>query len=220
MKLGKRLTSESSSTKAASSKESHSTNPSPEGLESDSIRVQPCLAELDQDDKTLELLSFTDQSRLIIKGSWGNARVDPWPISRPPTSLFTTTPMGQDHRYLCWPAWSIYAALTSHGMILGLTCDQCVADGLSSPEYDNLPPALKPSPLQLVTLHCKWIDRFPFPRMRDNMILLSGVIDLDQFCADMFGMASFTLKDSCPSWDPRSWILGAEFGQKWGYLLR
>ncbi|KIV88005.1 hypothetical protein PV10_09183 [Exophiala mesophila] len=165
-----------------------------------------------------ELLSFTDQSRLTISGSWDSAKVMPWPVSRPPSQLFTTS-IGSDHWYLCWPAWSIYAALSSHGMIMRTSCLDCTYDGVSSIDDGNIPGALKPSPLQLLTKHRRWIDRFPFPRMRDNMILLSEVIDLDQFCADLFGSASFTLKDSHPTWEATSWIVGREFAQKWGYLL-
>lgn len=168
--------------------------------------------------QNLEVVSYSDQSLCTIESGWRSVKVIPWRTQAPPERS-TTSAMTLDHYFLCWPAWSIYAALTSHGSLLGTTCYDCVQDGKSSLQFLHLPESLRPTPLQLLTPHRRWIDRFPFPRMRDNMILLSGLIDLEQFCGDLFGCASFTLRKSCPTWDPRSWIIGSEFSSKWGYLL-
>jgi hypothetical protein len=58
--------------------------------------------------------------------------------------------------------------------------------------------------------------------MRDNMILLSGLVDLDEFVRDLFGMASLILQPQTqrPTWDPESWTLGPEFAPKWAYFFR
>lgn len=163
-----------------------------------------------------ELIHVADQSHLIVTGPTATARVVQWKGQRGSR----TSAVSLDHWFLCWPAWSIYAALTKHGLMLGTSCAECVYDSVSPSEYESLPEALKPTPLQLVVPHRRWIDRFPFVRLRDNMILLSTLLDLDAFCGDLFNTASLTLRPSAPSWDPRSWVLGEEFASKWGYLFR
>lgn len=168
-------------------------------------------AEVESDDR--ELIQVLDQSRLIITGPKSRAKVVGWDGIPTPSSV------GLDHFFLNWPAWSIYAALTKHGLMLGMTCRECIFDSVSA-SNEILPTALQPTPLQLVVPHRRWIDRFPFVRLRDNMILLSSLLDLDAFCGDLFNTASLTLRPSAPSWDPRSWVLGEEFGAKWGYLFR
>ncbi|KAI1615241.1 hypothetical protein EDD37DRAFT_510994 [Exophiala viscosa] len=126
-----------------------------------------------------------------------------------------------DHRFLCWPAWPLYAALVTHGTMQGTSCPDA-GDQVKSPmEYLALPDPLRPSPLQLAVAHPRWIDRFPFQRFRDNMILLLGLIDLDEFIGDMFGMASLILRIETQraTWDPAAWAIGTEFSSKWGYLF-
>ncbi|KAK4940270.1 hypothetical protein LTR10_019590 [Elasticomyces elasticus] len=103
----------------------------------------------------------------------------------------------------------------------GTTCPDA-GDQVKSPvEFLALPDPLRPSPLQLAVAHPRWIDRFPFPRFRDNMILLIGLVDLDQFIGDMFGMASLILRPETQraTWDPAAWIIGNNFASKWGYLF-
>ncbi|OQV04559.1 hypothetical protein CLAIMM_09419 [Cladophialophora immunda] len=130
--------------------------------------------------------------------------------------------MSADHCFLSWPAWAIYSALGQHGMMQGTICEGSDQEVKSPPEYLSLPESLRPSPLQLAVPHRRWIDRFPFPRLRDNMILLGGLIDLDEFVRDLFGMASLVLRRGVhrPTWDPESWAIGAEFSSKWGYLFQ
>ena len=82
-----------------------------------------------------------------------------------------------------------------------------------------LPEFLRPTPLQLAMVHRRWIDRFPFPRLRDNMILLSALVDLDLFVRDLFNMVSLTLRPDRATWDPKAWTIGPEFSLKWGYLF-
>lgn len=129
--------------------------------------------------------------------------------------------MSADHYFLCFSAWPIYSALGTHGLMQGTNCENSHAEMTSPSELLSLPEALRPSPLQLVISHRRWIDRFPFPRMRDNMILLNGILDLDEFVRDLFEMASLLRKpnSSQPTWDPDSWTLGTEFSAKWGYLF-
>ncbi len=132
-----------------------------------------------------------------------------------------------DHKYLCWPAWPIYSSLFQHSLMQGTNGVDCGAEGKSPAEYmSSQPESLKPTPLQLAVPHRRWIDRFPFPRLRDNLILLSGLIDLDEFVHDLFTTASLVWlgpqrQGQGATWDPESWTLGrSEFAPKWAYLFQ
>jgi hypothetical protein len=126
--------------------------------------------------------------------------------------------MTLDQQYLSFPQLTVYSALYRNGTMLGLTC-HVVIPAKSKPASSVIPDPLHHTPLQLSTVHHQWIDRFPFPRMRDNMIILSGIIDAECFLDDLFCLASFTLSPGGMSWDPEVWKIGKEFGEKWGYLF-
>ncbi|KIX04503.1 uncharacterized protein Z518_05373 [Rhinocladiella mackenziei CBS 650.93] len=113
---------------------------------------------------------------------------------------------------------SVYAALFNNGAMMGLACS-CVIPGRSTPVGAEIPESLHPTTLQLTTIHPRWIDRFPFPKMRDNMITLMGIIDEEEFLGDLFCLTSFTLDPGAAPWDPRAWKIGKEFSAKWGYLF-
>jgi hypothetical protein len=170
----------------------------------------------------LECISVKDESRLLVNPSATEkaVKVVAWKMAPAQKRLFRSN-ISMDSYFLTWPGWAFYAALTKHGDVLGLTCSECVIDAVSSYHHSlYIPPALKPTPLQQVTPHQRWIDRFPFPRFRDNMILLSEWIILDDFVHDLFLSAAFTLKPAGISWEPESWVVGREFASKWGYLFK
>lgn len=165
-----------------------------------------------------EIVSFSEQAPDTIESNSLSPKTTNWSQSwSGPTSPNFTVSL--DHYFLCWAPWAIYSALINHGIMLGTDCSNCVEDAATSQEFMCLPGALKPTSSQLVIPHRRWIDRFPFPRMRDNMIYLRDLIDLDDFCNDLFNSASFVLRTSCPTWDPKSWTIGPEFASKWGYLF-
>ena len=142
-------------------------------------------------------------------------------VTNPVVPRTSPEEMTTDHHFLCWPAWPIYSALVKHGLMQGTGCTDCIEDDKSPAGYLSLPEPLRPTPLQLAMPHLRWIDRFPFRRLRDNMILLTGLIDLNEFVRDLFGMSSLMLRPNSqwPTWEPESWIIGPEFSTKWGYLF-
>jgi hypothetical protein len=71
---------------------------------------------------------------------------------------------------------TVLGALYINGRILGLTCS-CSVPGRSLPVSDDIPRPLHPTDLQLTTIHARWIDRVPFPKMRDNLITVFGMLD-------------------------------------------
>jgi hypothetical protein len=101
---------------------------------------------------------------------------------------------------------------------MGISCSVVKANK-SRPAGPEVPEALRPTDLQLSTIHPEWIDRFPFPKMRDNMITLLGIIDEEEFLGDLFCFTSFTLEPGAAPWDPTAWKIGEEFSARWGYLF-
>jgi len=113
---------------------------------------------------------------------------------------------------------TVYGALYQNGALMGLLCSVSTL-AKSTPMGPEIPESLRPTYLQLTIPHQPWIDRSPFPRMRDNMITLLSTIDEEDFLADLFCLTSFTIESGAPSWDPRAWKVGEEFSAKWSYLF-
>lgn len=113
---------------------------------------------------------------------------------------------------------SALAALFINGEVLGMKCGMPMADK-SSPASAEVPLPLQPTTTQLFVLHFMFLDRFPFPKMRDNAINLSAVIDEEDFVRDMFTMPSFSILPGSPAWDPNAWTIEKYFADKWGFLF-
>lgn len=124
----------------------------------------------------------------------------------------------RDHRFLINPQWDVLLALRENGHQLGLYC-WGVKVITSRHQSVTVPEILRPTPLQLTTPHFDWIDKWPFPRMRDNMILLAGTIDLEELYKDLFTRDSFRIEEGAPTWDPTAWKIDADFDARWGYLF-
>ncbi|KAJ7185381.1 hypothetical protein C8R46DRAFT_1207551 [Mycena filopes] len=113
---------------------------------------------------------------------------------------------------------AVFTALFQNGVILGLTCGTVVPIK-SKPQPPTVPESLQPTETQQLTLHASWIDRFPFPRMRDNMVNFAAVIDEEEFMDCIFTSPTFEIKPGYASWDPVGWVVQDEFVQKWGFLF-
>lgn len=127
-----------------------------------------------------------------------------------------TNPTNQD--LLLRRVSTVFAALFNNGRILNIPFGLQVPI-LSQPCTAAVPPSLHPTETQMTILHFPWIDRFPFPKMRDNVIRLCGIIDEEEFLADIFTTDSFTIVPDSVSWDPMGWVISKQFEQKWGYLF-
>ena len=116
------------------------------------------------------------------------------------------------------PSDSVFAALFKNGRILDIPCGAQIP--CKSRRCDpEVPATLHPTALQMTRLHIPWIDRFPFPKLRDNIILLSPMLDEEDFLHHLFTTKSFTLVPGSKSWDPDGWIIDPAFNKKWGYLF-
>lgn len=75
---------------------------------------------------------------------------------------------------------------------------------------DNIPLALRPTPLQRTKPHHPWIDCFSFPQIRDNLIAVEDEFDDSELCSDL--MVFRDTRNSGATilvweflWDPNSW---------------
>lgn len=143
----------------------------------------------------------------------------PWTVPGKIHSYESAYPMPIDQVLLpSDPKTGAIIAVTVNGTLLGLTCNGSKFDR-SAPQPPSVPESLYPTPLQLSTPHHDWIDRFPFPRMRDNLIILNDTIDVKEIFCDFFLMRSFSVRSGGASWDPDAWLISPEFNEKWGYLF-
>jgi hypothetical protein len=91
----------------------------------------------------------------------------------------------------------------------------------------SCPDTLTPTTLQREVRHHPWIDLFPFPTLRDNMLLAmnAGILDEDDLCMDLLNVEAEDLgaRPALMVWGESSDILGWEanlsFMRKWGWLI-
>ncbi|KAL1866706.1 hypothetical protein Daus18300_006650 [Diaporthe australafricana] len=91
----------------------------------------------------------------------------------------------------------------------------------------SCPATLRPTPLQLAMAHHPWIDLFPVPRMRDNVLraVALGLLDEDELCADLVNTDEGHTEGPSlivwgESWDPSGWEATVPFVRKWGWLMQ
>ncbi|KAL2019776.1 hypothetical protein VTK56DRAFT_9220 [Thermocarpiscus australiensis] len=92
----------------------------------------------------------------------------------------------------------------------------------------SCPDSLRPTALQRTTVHHPWIDLFPFPRFRDNVLraVAADVLDEDELCCNIMDVSPENMSDRVglivwgESWDRWGWEASVPFLRKWGWLVR
>jgi hypothetical protein len=99
-------------------------------------------------------------------------------------------------------------------------------NGPCSADY-NPPKSLEPTEVQKTVLHHPWLDIFPFPKFRDNVILAADaeLLDDGELCEDVSEINWENVeKPSLIGWGdssvPDSWEASPWFLRKWGWLLQ
>ncbi|PNP81182.1 hypothetical protein FNYG_05649 [Fusarium nygamai] len=77
-------------------------------------------------------------------------------------------------------------------------CDIAVVRSID-PEHLPLPTRLEPTQVQMTSPHPCWIDIFPFPELRDNLIRKQLIYDHIQFLEDLVGDYVYILPPAVPS---------------------
>ena len=134
-------------------------------------------------------------------------------------SFVAVTPVAAPtHEYAAEIPPTVFAALWDNGAMLGLLCSTTIISTSNNVGL-HIPESLHPTETQLTVSHPSWVDRFPFPKFRDNFILCYGVVDEEAFLRDLFSMDSFSIKPGRFGWDPTAWSIRPGFAAKWGYLF-
>ena len=132
---------------------------------------------------------------------------------------------------------NVLNAVSRNALALGIPVEGLCHDDMISPF--NLPgPQLPTSPvmlgsspknllatmLQTNAVHHPWIDLFPWPRVRDNILsaLAINLFDEDELCCDILEIRNDEagLIVWGEAWDVQSWEASEFFLRKWGYLTR
>ncbi|KAE8363026.1 hypothetical protein BDV27DRAFT_165741 [Aspergillus caelatus] len=137
----------------------------------------------------------------------------------------------QDH-LLSLPKYNIQRAIIDNTVAMGMTMEwmndddavsifNILGPGISE---THIPASLRPTIVQRRIPHHPWLDFFPFPNMRDNLIAVQDEIDDEELCHDL--MAFWDTRNTGPmllvwgpSWVPGNWEMTPAFVKKWGFLL-
>ena len=128
---------------------------------------------------------------------------------------------------------NVQYAIRDNTIAIGITADWLRSDdsisifNVAAPGYspETIPAALQPTALQRTKPHHPWLDIFPFPRMRDNMIAAEENFDDEELCRDI--QAFWDTRNTEAAilvwgfpWDPMNWEVTEAFVRKWGWIVR
>ncbi len=131
--------------------------------------------------------------------------------------------------------FNVFRALISNTFALGwtlewLTCAEPISPwnaipGTESSSLTTYPQALRPTEVQRAIEHHPWIDLWPMPKMRDNLLLAGDSYDEDQLCNDLVEFTDISNEQtglivwSDPS-DTMGWEVSETFLRKWGWTVK
>jgi hypothetical protein len=128
--------------------------------------------------------------------------------------------------------FNVFRGLLKNTFTLGFTMEWLNEDALSPFNTTNperlaisCPPSLRPTSLQRTILHHPWIDLFPIPAMRDNILRAGESFDDTQLCVDLVECWNSPSDRSGlivwgDPWDLRNWEVSEEFLKKWTWVVR
>ncbi|KAF9880617.1 hypothetical protein CkaCkLH20_01659 [Colletotrichum karsti] len=135
---------------------------------------------------------------------------------------------------------NIINGLTNNAAALGFSFDWLICESVSPFGHDSqnskagtvqglsVPPSLAPTNMQLGIKHHPWLDLFPLPRLRDNLlvaVLSMTVEEEEELFSYIIGSAGGKAEWAGlvvwgEPWDPRNWEVTPPFLHRWGFLLR
>jgi hypothetical protein len=128
--------------------------------------------------------------------------------------------------------FNVFRALLSNTGSLGFDMSWLISENAISPfnttspeSWDlSLPENLRPTALQHKVEHHPWIDLFPIPTMRDNLLREGASYDDSEVCFDIVEISDKPKEKAGlivwgEPWDIYSWEASPEFLRKWGWLV-
>ncbi|CCD34321.1 hypothetical protein ACHAPC_003029 [Botrytis cinerea] len=131
--------------------------------------------------------------------------------------------------------FNVFRALIKNTRTIGWNLDwlDCTIDPLSP--WLNLstkivpgahcPQALCPTKIQRTIPHHPWLDLWPIPQMRDNLLLHAESYDEDQLCNDLVEFGGLMNEQSGlivwgEPWDVWGWEVSETFLRNWGWAVK
>jgi hypothetical protein len=128
--------------------------------------------------------------------------------------------------------FNVFRALLSNTVSLGFDMSWLTEDAISpfctitfDDSNPSLPESLRPTKLQRTVPHHPWIDLFPLPAMRDNLLLAGADYDDTDICMDVVEIGGKPKEKAgliiwAEPWDPYAWEASPEFLQKWAWVVK
>ncbi|KAJ5936116.1 hypothetical protein N7454_005414 [Penicillium verhagenii] len=156
------------------------------------------------------------------------------------TAAYQTSPLGDplsDH-LLTLTKVNVFRAYGLNLKMIGLNLDDMTDDAISPfnvrsgprellfHESAEMPLSLRPTEIQRKIPHHPWLDFFPVPKMRDNLIEAGDSWDDCELCNDIMGFWNSPtagiagLKVWGEPWDIQNWELTEAFLKKWQWTVR
>jgi hypothetical protein len=85
----------------------------------------------------------------------------------------------------------------------------------------NVPPSLSPTVVQIHVPHHPWLDCFPFPQVRDNIIRVAQLFNDCDLCTDIMDPANGDVGMMVwgDPWVPQNWEVSELFVRKWSWVI-
>jgi hypothetical protein len=128
--------------------------------------------------------------------------------------------------------FNVFRALISNTLLLGFDMAWLNEDAISPfnttslESWDpSLPESLRPTALQHKVEHHPWIDLFPIPAMRDNLLRAGASYDDTDICMDIVEIGDKPKEKAGlivwgEPWDINAWEASPEFLRKWGWVVQ
>jgi len=124
--------------------------------------------------------------------------------------------------------FNVFRALISNTFAMGFSMNWLEEYAISPWVYSHqaiCPASLRPSMLQSTVVHHPWIDLFPIPRMRDNLLVAGDTYDEYALCNDLVDFCDVTHEKTGlivwrEPWDPSGWEVTEGFLARWGWVVK
>ncbi|OGM49147.1 hypothetical protein ABOM_002286 [Aspergillus bombycis] len=126
--------------------------------------------------------------------------------------------------------FNVLRAFLDNMAALGLSME-AMGDDVISPfstdmpephERERIPATLLPTAIQALVPHHPWLDCFPFPQMRDNLVMADGSFNDCELCTDMMDPTTGDIGVMVwgDPWLPQNWEVSELFAQKWSWVIK
>ena len=128
--------------------------------------------------------------------------------------------------------FNVFRALVENTSVLGFTMDWLDEEtispwyaGVSKTRLSLCPANLRPTSLQQEISHHPWIDLFPIPQMRDNLLQRYGDFDETDLCNDLVDFYDVSNDETGlivwrEPWHPSGWEVSETFLHKWDWVVK